>query len=84
MRTIVHLVGLPEEEGPGAAPRAPFNVVYDGDLDDNQVRAAHAQQIPLQLGEHRYLIREIGYDSIAGETVLDVEAVPYLEGVEGR
>ncbi len=84
MRTIVHLVASSEGAGLGDAPRAPFNVIFDGDLDDDQVRAAHAQQTPLQLGEHRYLIQNIGYDSVAGETVLDVEAVPYLRGAEGH
>jgi hypothetical protein len=84
VRTIVHLVALSTEEGPGNAPHAPFNVIYDGDLDEGQVRAAQAQQAPLQLGEERFLIREIGYDAISGETVLDVEAVPYLPAAEGR
>lgn len=77
MRTILHLAA-PWSDDEHRVSHSPFDVVYEGDLDLEAVRAAYYGQRPLQIGEHAYLVRAIDFEAMSGATVVEVEVVPAM------
>ena len=69
MRATVHLAGPLSPTGEAV----PFNVLYDGDLDEDEVQAAKIDGRPLRINGVDYRITDVAYQSVVGETLLEIK-----------
>ncbi|HEX2174042.1 MAG TPA: hypothetical protein VHL09_16545 [Dehalococcoidia bacterium] len=76
MHVVVRLIEQ-RDVATGRAVDTPFDpIVFDGDLDIDPIQDAYRHKLPVDINGNRYIVSKLQYNSVVGETVVEVEVEP--------
>lgn len=76
MRVVVRLAEQ-RDPGTGRVVESAFDpVIFDGDLNLDPIRDAYRHHLPVEIAGNHYTVAKLHYNSVVGETVVEIEVVP--------
>lgn len=76
MRVVVRLAEQ-RDPGTGRVVESAFDpIIFEGDLNLDPIQDAYRHKLPAEINGHRYTVAKLHYNSVAGETVVEIEVMP--------